>query len=132
MLCWGVYRFKDSQNIGAKFTRPSNKRYVICNPDADFRMLPTDLVYVLQQFDSNPPSKRREGGLPKAPESNKKSPVAESNPSVIVTPRSVIRKDESIYSNTGSMNSKHGHDKYNVIVNNNKSTGRKNEKQQML
>ena len=51
MLCWGVYRFKDSQNFDGKFARPSSKRYVICNPDADFRLLPTDLVYVLQQFD---------------------------------------------------------------------------------
>lgn len=54
MLCWGVYRFKDSENNGPKTARPSSKRYVICNPDADFRLLPTDLVYVLQQFDPTP------------------------------------------------------------------------------
>lgn len=55
MLCWGVYRFKDSENGGpGKAVRPSSKRYVICNPDADFRLLSTDLVYVLQQFDPTP------------------------------------------------------------------------------
>jgi potassium large conductance calcium-activated channel subfamily M alpha protein 1 len=54
MLCWGVYRFKDSEITGTKAIRPSSKRYVICNPDADFRLLPTDLVYVLQQFDPSP------------------------------------------------------------------------------
>lgn len=129
MLCWGVYRFKDSQNVGAKFTRPSNKRYVICNPDADFRLLPTDLVYVLQQFDANP--KRTEASLPKAPPAdpvtkNKPAPIVET--SLTVVPR--MRKDESIYSNAGtSINSKYSHDKYNVIVN---SSGRRKEKQQML
>ncbi len=129
MLCWGVYRFKDSQNIATKFNRPSNKRYVICNPDADFRLIQTDLVYVLQQFDATP--KRNGACLKKAPATdsiNKSRPATVVETSVTVAPR--ICKDESIYSNTSSLiNSKYSHDKYNVIVN---SGGKKNEKQQML
>lgn len=50
MLCWGVYRLKDSHANPHKTTPPGNNRYVICNPSADFRLMPTDLVYVLQQF----------------------------------------------------------------------------------
>lgn len=56
MLCWGVYRFRDSQFGTQKIVTPSNKRYVICNPSADFRLMPTDLIYVLEQFNPNPPS----------------------------------------------------------------------------
>lgn len=51
MLCWGVYRFVDSENCRDKHTRPSSKRYVICSPDSHFQLLPTDLIYVLSQFD---------------------------------------------------------------------------------
>ena len=54
MWCWGLYRLKDSGN---KISRQSSKRYVICNPDHDFQLYPTDLVYVLQQF--NPSSLKR-------------------------------------------------------------------------
>lgn len=53
MLCWGVYRYRDAQYGLTKVANPSNKRYVICNPSADFRLMPTDLVYVLQQFNPN-------------------------------------------------------------------------------
>jgi hypothetical protein len=53
MLCWGVYRYRDAQYGMTKVANPSNKRYVICNPSADFRLMPTDLVYVLQQFNPN-------------------------------------------------------------------------------
>lgn len=53
MLCWGVYRLKDSHVHPHKTGPPGNNRYVICNPSADFRLMPTDLVYVLQQFDPN-------------------------------------------------------------------------------
>jgi hypothetical protein len=52
MLCWGVYRFRDEHTSGQKIMSPSNKRYVICNPSADFVLIPTDLIYVLEQFDS--------------------------------------------------------------------------------
>ena len=50
MLCWGVYRFRDSQHGSNKIQAPSSKRYVICNPSSEFILMPTDLVYVLQQF----------------------------------------------------------------------------------
>ena len=56
MLCFGVYRFRDS-HIEAKnhpkVVTPSSKRYVICNPSSEFRLMQTDLVYVLEQFDPN-------------------------------------------------------------------------------
>ncbi len=55
MLCWGVYRFRDSQSSDQKTHAPSNKRYVICNPSADFQLIPTDKIYVLEQFDPNRP-----------------------------------------------------------------------------
>ncbi len=53
MLCWGVYRLKDSHSSPHKSGPPGNNRYVICNPSADFRLIPNDLVYVLQQFNPN-------------------------------------------------------------------------------
>lgn len=56
MLCMGVYRFRDAQYSNLSST-PSSKRYVICNPNADFRLIQTDLIYVLQQFD---PSNRKQ------------------------------------------------------------------------
>ncbi|XP_071748420.1 calcium-activated potassium channel slowpoke isoform X15 [Lepeophtheirus salmonis] len=47
MLCIGLYRFRDtSSSFDA-----SSKRYVITNPPDDFQLLPTDQVFVLQQFD---------------------------------------------------------------------------------
>ena len=57
MLCWGVYRFVDSENSGNKYNRPSSKRYVICSPDSHFQLIPTDLIYVLSQFDPSSLSK---------------------------------------------------------------------------
>lgn len=50
MLCWGIYRFIDSENPRRNFLRPRSKRYVICSPNSDFRLIPTDLIYVFQQF----------------------------------------------------------------------------------
>lgn len=60
MLCWGVYRFRDAE-IGSQNATmtPSNKRYVICNPNAEFQLIPTDLVYVLEQFNPNKITKRQ-------------------------------------------------------------------------
>ena len=50
----GVYRFRDLQQTKInKTSTPSSKRYVICNPTDDFILMPTDLIYVLQQFDPN-------------------------------------------------------------------------------
>jgi hypothetical protein len=61
MLCWGVYRLRDAQHDDEisensetqRLTPPSNKRYVICNPSGDFELIPTDLIYVLEQFEVN-------------------------------------------------------------------------------
>jgi hypothetical protein len=75
MLCLGVYRFRDLQQQQVqkhKTSTPSSKRYVICNPNADFRLMQTDLVYVLQQFDANS-RKKYNNPLPKIPDNLKSS-----------------------------------------------------------
>ncbi|RNA42804.1 Calcium-activated potassium channel subunit alpha [Brachionus plicatilis] len=59
MICWGVYRFRDAEMGLQKIPTPSNKRYVICNPSADFKLIQTDLVYVLEQFNPNKMVKRQ-------------------------------------------------------------------------
>jgi hypothetical protein len=59
MLCWGIYRFIDSENPRRNFLRPRSKRYVICSPNADFKLIPTDLIYVFQQFDPRNQSPRK-------------------------------------------------------------------------
>lgn len=53
MLCIGLYRFRDtSANNGNEGgAGGSTKRYVITNPPAEFSLLPTDMVFVLLQFD---------------------------------------------------------------------------------
>jgi hypothetical protein len=76
MLCWGVYRFKDSQHgvQGSTSSLPSNKRYVICNPSADFVLMPTDIVYVLQQFTLQESNTKESGGhSPKSDQNASKS-----------------------------------------------------------
>lgn len=47
MLCIGVYRYRDANNVA----RASSKRYVITNPNPMMPLLPTDKIFVLQQFD---------------------------------------------------------------------------------
>uniref|UniRef100_A0A183CPK3 Ca2+-activated K+ channel Slowpoke-like C-terminal domain-containing protein n=1 Tax=Globodera pallida TaxID=36090 RepID=A0A183CPK3_GLOPA len=44
-LCIGLYRLHDQASLD------SNKRYVITNPPAELRLLISDNVYVLEQFD---------------------------------------------------------------------------------
>ncbi|KAL3125406.1 hypothetical protein niasHT_002134 [Heterodera trifolii] len=44
-LCIGLYRLHDQASL------ESNKRYVITNPPAELRLLSSDNVYVLEQFD---------------------------------------------------------------------------------
>lgn len=44
-LCIGLYRLHDQASL------ESNKRYVITNPPAELRLLMSDRVYVLEQFD---------------------------------------------------------------------------------
>lgn len=92
MLCWGVYRFKDTENIDDKFFRPSSKRYVICNPDSDFRLMPTDLVYVLQQFEPS-------CSLTKKNKSTFSLNEDSPSPKVkVAAAKPVLKKDLSIYS----------------------------------
>ena len=47
MLCIGLYRLRDDP----KTREASSKRYVITASPAHFPLLPSDLVYVLIQFD---------------------------------------------------------------------------------
>ena len=44
-LCIGIYRLHEQT------TPESNKRYVITNPPSELRLLNSDCVYVLEQFD---------------------------------------------------------------------------------
>jgi len=46
VLCIGLYRFRDTTTS----MNASSKRYVITNPPGNFRLLPTDQVFVLMQF----------------------------------------------------------------------------------
>lgn len=48
MLCIGVYRFRD---ITGNLAEASTKRYVITNPNPLLPLLPSDKIFVLQQFD---------------------------------------------------------------------------------
>ncbi|XP_040063108.1 calcium-activated potassium channel slowpoke isoform X5 [Ixodes scapularis] len=61
MLCVGLYRFRDTSSSG----EASSKRYVITNPPADFTLLPTDMVFVLLQFDPGLEYKPNRGEEPK-------------------------------------------------------------------
>nr|XP_027202290.1 calcium-activated potassium channel slowpoke-like isoform X3 [Dermatophagoides pteronyssinus] len=47
MLCIGVYRFRDTSGAA----EASTKRYVITNPPADLILIPSDMIFVLLQFD---------------------------------------------------------------------------------
>merc|ERR1719410_2192855 len=47
MLCIGLYRLRDDPKVADA----SSKRYVIMAPPGHFTLLPSDLVYVLVQFD---------------------------------------------------------------------------------
>lgn len=68
MLCIGIYRFRDpgatcngrtsatptgghGPSTPETFTGGSSKRYVITNPPRDFTLIPSDMVFVLMQFD---------------------------------------------------------------------------------
>jgi hypothetical protein len=57
MICLGLYRFRDSQRI--KSNVPSTKRYVITFPPFNFVLDPTDLVFVLMQFEKPKRQKKK-------------------------------------------------------------------------
>ena len=56
MLCLGVFRCKDDfqQCFQSNQNLSSIKRFVICNPNSDFRLIKTDIIYVLEQYTINP------------------------------------------------------------------------------
>jgi len=57
MICLGLYRFRDNSRHTTGV--PSTKRYVITFPDFNFILAPTDLVFVLMQFDQAKQKKRK-------------------------------------------------------------------------
>ncbi|XP_022242664.1 calcium-activated potassium channel slowpoke-like [Limulus polyphemus] len=61
MLCIGLYRFRDTSSS----CEASSKRFVITNPPAEFTLLPSDVVYVLLQFDPGMEYKPNRGEEPK-------------------------------------------------------------------
>ncbi|XP_054711978.1 calcium-activated potassium channel slowpoke-like [Uloborus diversus] len=61
MLCIGLYRFRDTSSS----CEASSKRFVITNPPAEFPLLPTDMVFVLMQFDPGLEYKPNRGEEPK-------------------------------------------------------------------
>merc|ERR1712150_447562 len=46
MICLGLYRYRDPEHV------KDGKRYVVTFPPYNFVLAPTDLVFVLMQFDS--------------------------------------------------------------------------------
>ena len=52
MICLGLYRYRDPGQ------KRSEQRYVITFPHFNFVLAPTDLVFVLMQFDSWKKKKR--------------------------------------------------------------------------
>ncbi|XP_038061219.1 calcium-activated potassium channel subunit alpha-1-like isoform X4 [Patiria miniata] len=63
MLCFGIYRFRDST---LSTNTPSSKRYTITNPPYEFPLLSTDLIFVLKHFDPSTPSSRVKAQSPEA------------------------------------------------------------------
>ncbi|RWS12446.1 calcium-activated potassium channel slowpoke-like isoform X10 [Dinothrombium tinctorium] len=47
MLCLGIYRYRDFSGLN----EASSNRFVITNPPYDFPILPSDMIFVLMQFD---------------------------------------------------------------------------------
>jgi len=48
LLCFGIYRFRDVDEPGAN---PTSKRYVISSPPHNFKLISSDLIFCLMQFD---------------------------------------------------------------------------------
>lgn len=70
MICLGLYRLRDPVKV--KDGVPNTKRYVITFPPFNFVLAPTDLVFVLVQFDKRIIKKaksKEEGGAPSSPRS---------------------------------------------------------------
>ncbi|XP_076327174.1 calcium-activated potassium channel slowpoke-like [Tachypleus tridentatus] len=61
MLCIGLYRFRDTSSS----CEASPKRFTITNPPSEFILLPSDVVYVLLQFEPGIEYKPNRGENPK-------------------------------------------------------------------
>ena len=55
ILCFGIYRFRDSS---MSTSTPSSKRYTITNPPYEFQLLPTDLIFCLMHYNPVPPNSK--------------------------------------------------------------------------
>merc|ERR1719210_1862106 len=78
MLCIGLYRLRDSSSV----SDTSNKRYIITAPPSDFILLPTDMVFVLMQFDQGTEYRPLlEGGGKESGKMGRKAPGPEAGSS---------------------------------------------------
>jgi len=48
LLCFGIYRFRD---VDDPVVNPTSKRYVISSPPHQFKLVSSDLIFCLMQFD---------------------------------------------------------------------------------
>ncbi|XP_067876687.1 calcium-activated potassium channel subunit alpha-1a isoform X2 [Heterodontus francisci] len=103
MLCFGIYRLRDSH---LRAHNQCTKRYVIANPHYEFELVSTDVIFCLMQFDHNAGQSR--GSLSHSSHSShsssKKSSSVHSIPSTTNRPnRNKIRdprekqKKEMVY-----------------------------------
>ena len=46
-----IFRLRDSMLVSSQSGDQSSKRYIITAPQSDFVLFPTDMVFVLMQFD---------------------------------------------------------------------------------
>ncbi|RWS16685.1 calcium-activated potassium channel slowpoke-like protein [Dinothrombium tinctorium] len=66
MLCIGVYRFRDSTGLN----EASSKRFVVTNPPYEFTLMPSDMIFVLMQFDPGLEYCKAERGLQRSADHN--------------------------------------------------------------
>ncbi|XP_072165230.1 calcium-activated potassium channel subunit alpha-1-like [Diadema setosum] len=73
ILCFGIYRFRDST---ASTSTPSSKRYTITNPPYEFPLMSTDLIFCLVHYNPTPPSSKNifKKKKPRRPKEEKKEP----------------------------------------------------------
>ncbi|XP_071507652.1 calcium-activated potassium channel subunit alpha-1-like [Diadema antillarum] len=73
ILCFGIYRFRDST---ASTSTPSSKRYTITNPPYEFPLMSTDLIFCLVHYNPIPPSSKNifKKKKPRRPKEEKKEP----------------------------------------------------------
>ncbi|XP_041486016.1 calcium-activated potassium channel subunit alpha-1-like [Lytechinus variegatus] len=77
ILCFGIYRFRDST---ASTSTPSSKRYTITNPPYEFPLLSTDLVFCLMHYNPVPPSSKSSAFKKKKPRKPKDEKIIKEQP----------------------------------------------------